>query len=75
MYLGSGGRRKILENGNLIIAPVSRDDDGIYTCIAENMHGTAESQGRLIVLSMYIFRLIYIFLLVNLFICTKLINI
>ncbi|XP_066907076.1 contactin [Halyomorpha halys] len=48
--IGSGGRRKILENGNLIIAPVSRDDDGMYTCIAENMHGTAESQGRLIVL-------------------------
>ena len=51
-FSGSGGRRKIMENGNLIVTPVSRDDGGIYTCIAENMHGTAESQGRLIVLSM-----------------------
>lgn len=48
--IGSGGRRKILENGNLIISPVSRDDAGTYTCIAKNMYGMGESQGRLIVL-------------------------
>ncbi|XP_060516307.1 contactin [Cylas formicarius] len=48
--IGSGGHRRIYENGNLFIGPVSRDDDGIYTCIASNELGVAESQGRLIVL-------------------------
>lgn len=51
---GSGGRRRILESGNLIISPVSRDDEGIYTCIAQNQYGSDESQGRLIVLRKYI---------------------
>lgn len=48
--LGSGGRRKILDNGNLIISPVSRDDSGTYSCSAFNAHGSDESKGRLIVL-------------------------
>ncbi|XP_050530514.1 contactin [Daktulosphaira vitifoliae] len=48
--IGSGGRRRILENGNLIINPVGRDDEGIYICIAQNIYGTEESQGRLIVM-------------------------
>ncbi|CAH0385516.1 unnamed protein product [Bemisia tabaci] len=46
----SGGRRRIMENGNLIIAPVSRDDEGLYVCRAENEYGSDESWGRLIVL-------------------------
>uniref|UniRef100_A0A1B6CPI8 Contactin n=1 Tax=Clastoptera arizonana TaxID=38151 RepID=A0A1B6CPI8_9HEMI len=50
MALGSGGRRRILDNGNLIISPVSRDDEGLYTCHAQNQYGADESHGRLIVL-------------------------
>jgi len=50
LVIGSGGRRRILESGNLIISPVSRDDEGIYTCFAENQYGKDESFGRLIVL-------------------------
>ncbi|XP_044742029.1 contactin, partial [Chrysoperla carnea] len=48
--IGSGGRRIILPNGNLVIRPVSRDDAGIYTCSASNVYGVGESRGRLIVL-------------------------
>lgn len=48
--IGSGGHRKILDNGNLIINPVSRDDEGMYTCTATNELGMDESHGRLIVL-------------------------
>lgn len=48
--LGSGGRRRILDNGNLIISPVSRDDAGLYTCTASNSYGSDESKGRLIIL-------------------------
>uniref|UniRef100_A0A224X5J2 Putative receptor mediating netrin-dependent axon guidance n=1 Tax=Panstrongylus lignarius TaxID=156445 RepID=A0A224X5J2_9HEMI len=48
--IGSGGRRRILEIGNLIISPVSRDDEGLYTCQAQNKYGSDMSQGRLIVL-------------------------
>lgn len=54
IILGSGGRRRILENGNLLINPVGRDDEGVYICIAQNIYGTEESQGRLIVMRMYI---------------------
>lgn len=39
-----------MDNGNLIISPVSRDDEGVYTCTASNNYGSDESQGRLIVL-------------------------
>jgi len=39
-----------LENGNLVIYPVSRDDEGLYTCTATNILGLDESRGRLIVL-------------------------
>lgn len=44
-----------MENGNLIISPVSRDDEGVYTCTASNIYGTDESQGRLIVLRKFYF--------------------
>lgn len=50
IFLGSGGRRRILDNGNLVIYPVGRDDEGLYVCIAENVHGIEESHGRLIVM-------------------------
>jgi hypothetical protein len=48
--IGSGGHRRILENGNLVINSVSRDDEGLYTCTASNELGMDESRGRLIVL-------------------------
>ncbi|KYN31788.1 Contactin [Trachymyrmex septentrionalis] len=48
--IGSGGRRRILETGNLIISPVSRDDEGTYVCTATNQYGNDETRGRLIVL-------------------------
>lgn len=48
--IGSGGHRRIFENGNLFVSPVSRDDEGVYTCTASNELGLAESKGRLIVL-------------------------
>lgn len=48
--IGSGGRRQILPSGSLQIMPVSRDDAGIYTCIATNIRGTEDSTGRLTVL-------------------------
>ncbi|CAH0562661.1 unnamed protein product [Brassicogethes aeneus] len=48
--IGSGGHRKIYENGNLFISPASRDDEGVYTCRANNELGMDESKGRLIVL-------------------------
>lgn len=50
IVIGSGGKRRILPNGNLIMNHVSRDDAGIYTCAASNMYGQDESRGRLIVL-------------------------
>lgn len=48
--IGAGGKRFITENGNLIIRQISRDDEGIYTCVAKNQYGSDESRGRLIVL-------------------------
>ncbi|XP_065349505.1 contactin [Cloeon dipterum] len=48
--LGSSGTRRILENGNLVITRVSREDAGVYTCIARNVHGSDESRGRLVVM-------------------------
>lgn len=48
--IGHGGHRKILPSGTLIIAPTSRDDEGIYTCVATNSYGADESSSRLIVL-------------------------
>lgn len=53
LFSGGGGRRRILDNGNLIISPVSRDDAGLYTCTASNSYGSDESKGRLIVLREY----------------------
>ncbi|XP_037963096.2 contactin [Plutella xylostella] len=50
IVIGAGGKRFITENGNLIIRQISRDDEGIYTCIAKNKYGTDESRGRLLVL-------------------------
>lgn len=48
--IGAGGRRRILDNGNLVINPVARDDQGIYTCIAQNIVGNDESHGKLLVM-------------------------
>lgn len=48
--IGSGGHRRILPSGTLNISPTSRDDEGVYTCVATNQGGTDESTARLIVL-------------------------
>ncbi|VVC34534.1 Hypothetical protein CINCED_3A024063 [Cinara cedri] len=48
--IGSGGKHRILDNGNLVINPVRKDDEGIYTCIAQNIVGNDESHGKLIVM-------------------------
>ncbi|XP_058820774.1 contactin [Topomyia yanbarensis] len=48
--IGSGGHRKILPSGTLYISPTSRDDEGLYTCVASNSQGVADSKARLIVL-------------------------
>ena len=48
--IGSGGRRVVLPSGHLLIHPVSREDEGNFTCIAENRFGSDESTGRVIVL-------------------------
>ncbi|XP_050293568.1 contactin isoform X2 [Anthonomus grandis grandis] len=48
--IGVGGHRSIFPNGNLLLSPVSRDDEGVYTCTASNELGMAESKGRLIIL-------------------------
>lgn len=48
--IGAGGHRKIRPDGTLVISPTSRDDEGIYTCVATNAYGTDESRSRLIVL-------------------------
>lgn len=48
--IGSGGRRIILPSGHLLINPVSIEDEGNFTCIAENRFGADDSTGRLIVL-------------------------
>ncbi|KAG5684222.1 hypothetical protein PVAND_013460 [Polypedilum vanderplanki] len=48
--IGAGGHRKIRPDGTLIISPTSRDDEGIYSCVATNTYGTDESKSRLIVL-------------------------
>ncbi|CAG7734727.1 unnamed protein product [Allacma fusca] len=49
-FIGTGGRRRILPNGSLLINPVSREDEGYFTCVASNRLGTAESTGHLSVL-------------------------
>lgn len=48
--IGAGGHRKIKPDGTLVISPTSRDDEGVYTCVATNAYGTDESRARLIVL-------------------------
>lgn len=48
--IGAGANRKIKPDGTLFISPTSRDDEGIYTCVATNAYGTDESKSRLIVL-------------------------
>lgn len=50
MVVSAGGHRKIKPDGTLVISPTSRDDEGIYTCVATNAYGTDESRSRLIVL-------------------------
>ncbi|CRK87512.1 CLUMA_CG001313, isoform A [Clunio marinus] len=47
---GGGGHRKIKPDGTLVLSPTSRDDEGVYTCVATNAYGTDESRARLIVL-------------------------
>lgn len=56
--IGAGGHRRILPTGTLIISPTSRDDEGIYTCVATNTYGSDESRSRLIVLRKYIYKYI-----------------
>lgn len=48
--VSAGGHRKIKPDGTLVISPTSRDDEGVYTCVATNAYGTDESRARLIVL-------------------------
>lgn len=48
--IGAGGHRRILPTGTLIISPTSRDDEGVYSCVASNAYGTDESKARVIVL-------------------------
>ncbi|XP_005186281.1 contactin [Musca domestica] len=48
--IGAGGHRRILPSGTLIISPTSRDDEGVYSCVASNLAGSDESRARLIVL-------------------------
>lgn len=48
--IGTGGHRRMLPTGTLLISPTSRDDEGVYTCVASNSQGVAESKARLIVL-------------------------
>lgn len=50
IMISAGGHRKIRPDGTLYISPTSRDDEGIYTCMATNAYGTDESKARLIVL-------------------------
>lgn len=50
IVIGAGGKRFITETGNLIIRQLSRDDEGVYTCVAKNQYGSDESRGRLLVL-------------------------
>lgn len=48
--LTSDPRRMILQNGYLIIKPVRQEDNGVYTCTAENVLGRDQTEGRLVVL-------------------------
>lgn len=48
--ISAGGHRKIKPDGTLVMTPTSRDDEGVYTCVATNAYGTDESRARLIVL-------------------------
>lgn len=48
--IGAGGHRRVTPQGTLIISPTSRDDEGVYTCVASNSYGTDESNSRVIVL-------------------------
>lgn len=50
MVIGAGGHRRMLPTGTLIIAPTSREDEGVYACVATNAYGTDESRARVIVL-------------------------
>lgn len=48
--IGSGGRRRVFPDGTLVIQPVSTEDQGVFTCMAQNILGTSESSGWLEVL-------------------------
>lgn len=48
--IAHGGHRRISATGTLYISPTSRDDEGVYSCVATNSYGTDESRSRLIVL-------------------------
>lgn len=43
-----------MKNGNLVINPIIKNDEGVYTCIAQNIYGTGENQERLIVMRKYL---------------------
>lgn len=69
--IGSGGHRRIFNDGNLLLSPVSRDDEGVYTCTAINELGLAESKGRLIVLSKAFMIIMFNINLIVIFCCRR----
>ena len=42
-----------MPNGNLVLSGLTSADAGVYTCVAENSLGTAQSQGQLTILREY----------------------
>ncbi|CAG0882320.1 unnamed protein product [Cyprideis torosa] len=46
----SRGRIRVMLNGDLFIEGITLNDEGRYTCIAQNEFGEAQSTGRLVVL-------------------------
>jgi len=44
-----GRRYSTLERGDLVIKDIQFSDEGVYTCLAENIHGNISASGKLIV--------------------------